>query len=95
MKLKNETKEKRWIFRCDDSAESTPKIEKIASSLGIDPIIAKLLYNRGYTDTLSAKKFIGMESEMLSNPFEMADMQKAVDRISSAVRSGEKNNRLR
>ena len=90
MKLKKETKEKRWIFRCDDSPESTSKIEKIAGSLGIDPIIARLLYNRGYTDTLSAKKFIGMESEMLSNPFEMADMQKAVDRIARAVKDGEK-----
>ncbi len=90
MKNKKETKEKRWIFRCDGSEESTEKIEKIASSLGIDPIIARLLYNRGYTDTLSAKKFIDMESEMLSNPFDMADMQKAVDRIARAVNDGEK-----
>ena len=90
MKYKKETKEKRWIFRCDGSDESVGKIEKIATSLGIDPIIARLLFNRGYTDAQSAKKFIGMESEMLSNPFDMADMQKAVDRIARAVNNGEK-----
>ncbi len=90
MKLKKETKEKRWIFRSDGSDESTLEIEKIASSLGINPIIAKLLYSRGYTDTESAKKFIKMESEMLLNPFDMMDMKKGVSRIMRAIEDGEK-----
>ena len=43
------------------------EIKKIAESLGINPIIAKLLYNRGYTDTASVKSFIYMEKELLCN----------------------------
>ena len=72
-KLK-ETKEKNWLLKSIDTTDSLAKIDEIANALGINPIIAKLLYNRGYTDVMSAKSFIYMESEMLSSPFDMKDM---------------------
>ncbi len=83
-------KEKKWVLKsCDDSI-SKNEIAKISTGLNVHPIVAKLLYNRGYTDLKSAKKFILMESEILANPFDMLDIDKGIDRIHSAIQKKEK-----
>lgn len=69
---------------------SDSAIVAISRALGINPIIANLLYSRGYTDAESAKKFLYMESEVLTDANQMADMRLAVDRIEKAIKSGEK-----
>ena len=83
-------KEKKWILKSVDKDNAEFMIDKISKSLNIHPIIARLLYNRGYTDVDLAKTFIAMESEMLCNPFEMKDIEKAVERIHYAVKNKEK-----
>ena len=90
MKKIKETKEKNWILKSEDTNDGLAKIQAIAEELGINPIIAKLLYNRGYTDVASAKSFIYMESEMLSNPFLMKDMELGIKRVASAIQNKEK-----
>ncbi len=90
MKNNNETKEKNWILKSVDSQENDAAAQEIAMSLGINPIVAKLLFNRGYTDAASAKAFIYMETETLPSPFEMRDIDKGIERIRRAVSSGEK-----
>ncbi len=90
MKKFKETKEKNWILKSPDTDESLIKVKEISDELGINPIIAKLLYSRGYTDVASAKSFIYMESEMLSNPFLMKDMELGIKRVMSAIENGEK-----
>ena len=89
MKKNIETKEKHWILKSEPTAASDAAIGEIAMSLGINPIVARLLFNRGYTDAASAKSFLYMESETLPNPFEMRDIDKGIERISRAVSSGE------
>ena len=78
-------KEKRWILKSVDTPDSVSAKERIARDLRINPIVAELLYTRGYTDPQSAKKFLYMESEMLSNPFEMMDMEKGIARVKEAI----------
>ena len=90
MKNLNETKEKNWILRSIDSPENDVAVHRIAMELGINPIVAKLLFNRGYTDAASAKAFIYMETETLPSPFEMKDIEKGIERLKKAVDSGEK-----
>ncbi len=85
-----ETKEKKWIIKSVTGDTEANAVSDIASSLGISPIIAKLLYNRGYCDAQAAKNFIYMESEMLCNPFDMADMEKGIARIKRAIDTHEK-----
>lgn len=85
-----EAKEKNWIIKSVDSPDSDRAISEIANDLGINKIVAKLLYNRGYTDKESAKSFIYMESEMLSNPFLLKDVELGIERIRAAVETGEK-----
>ena len=90
MKNQIESKEKNWILKSDDTPEALAAVQDIAMSLGINPIVAKLLFNRGYTDPASAKAFIYMESETLPSPFEMRDIDKGIERISRAISAGEK-----
>ncbi len=87
---KNKLKEKKWVLKSSVTDESRIKISEIASGLGINPIIASLLYSRGYRDSDSAKKFLYMESEILTDPFSIADMRVAVERIALAISRGEK-----
>lgn len=83
-------REKKWILKCTDGDEEKSAIYDIARELGINPIIAKLLYSRGYTDSLRAKKFIYMETETLCDPFSMKDMREGIERLHRAVKNGEK-----
>ena len=90
-KMSNITKkEKHWIVKATDDAKSNATVAKIASALKLHPIVAKLLYTRGYTDVKSARAFIKMESEILANPFEMKDMERGINRISAAIKNKEK-----
>ena len=89
LKIK-EKKEKNWLIKSIDSQEYERKTAEIASGLGIHPVVAKLLYNRGYTDVSSAKAFVYMESEMLLDPFRMKDLDKGIDGIHAAIMRGDK-----
>jgi len=90
MKNINENKEKNWIIRSDGSKTAEESIANIAFELGINPIVARLLYNRGYKDCKSAKSFMYMESEMLINPLLMRDMDVGVKRIADSIEKNEK-----
>ena len=83
-------KEKLWILNESCNGAAAHAIAKIARKLCIHPIIAKLLYNRGYTDESSARTFVRMESEMLCNPFQMKDMVRGIERIQKAIERKEK-----
>ncbi len=87
---KNKLKEKRWILKSLADARFSDEVGVIAEGLGINKIIAELLYIRGYRDVASAKKFLYMESEMLTDPFSFKDMELAVKRIKDAINSKEK-----
>ena len=84
------TKEKKWILKGSTDLSSRTAKEKIAKDLGINPIIADLLYTRGYTTPETAKNFLYMENEMLCNPFDMKDMDKAVERVKRAINMRER-----
>ncbi len=86
----NSTKEKRWILKDSNEESFSTKIAKIAGKLNIHPIVAKLLYNRGYKDESSIRSFIGMESEILCDPFKLKDIEKGIQRIRSAIIGKEK-----
>ncbi len=52
------------------------------------PVVASILYNRGYTDPTSAKAFLAGESP-LGDPFKMRGMAQAVSRIRTAIKKQE------
>lgn len=90
MQNTKEKKERNWVIHSGDSEELRVKTQEIAKSLGIDPIIARLLYTRGYEDPALAKSFMYMESEMLCDPFLLKDSEAGIARIKRAIDAGEK-----
>lgn len=83
-------KERQWTVKSVGDAEAASKIAQIAKELGINPIVATLLYNRGYCDAYHAERFLRMKNEMLCDPFTMRDMKAAVKRIEEAIERKEK-----
>jgi len=78
-------REKRWILKSADAPGLSRGADAIANALQIHPIVAKLLFSRGYKSPAEAKAFLAMESEMLCNPFDLKDMREAVRRVLSAI----------
>jgi single-stranded-DNA-specific exonuclease len=58
--------------------------------LGISPLTAKVLQNRGITDTDQARRFLFPSLSDLPDPGTMKDMERAVRRICRALREKEK-----
>lgn len=71
--------------------EHDEKIVKLLSdSLRINPLCAKLLINRGYTDIKEAKLFIQKADSFLHDPYLLKDVRKATARIRRALENDEK-----
>ena len=56
----------------------------------LSPLLAQLLVQRGIDSVQAAKRYMDPQLAELHDPFELHDMQKAVDRIQAAVANGEK-----
>ena len=57
----------------------------LALSLGLHPIVARLLCLRGLTDAEAAARFLNPSIEHLHDPFRLADMDRAIPRLERAV----------
>lgn len=76
----------KWEIKIQDGKTA----ERLCRSLGVSPICARLLINRGYTDAETAKAFMDKSDVFLYDPYLLADMKKAVARIKSALENDEK-----
>ncbi|MGM9624867.1 MAG: single-stranded-DNA-specific exonuclease RecJ, partial [Eubacteriales bacterium] len=65
-------------------------ITALCDTLGIDPLTAKLLYNRGYREPIGAGAFLRKETGVFHDPFLLHDMEKAVLRIRAACDNHER-----
>ena len=64
-------------------------VEQLSKELGITKVLARLLIMRHLHDTHDADAFLHPSSEQCLDPFLMADMDLAVERIWQALRQGE------
>ncbi len=64
--------------------------EKLQAELGVSPVIARLLVQRGINTFDEAKNFFRPDLANLHDPFLMKDMRKAVDRIDAALANNER-----
>ena len=78
-----------WTIQFDIKKDAE-KVAPLCRELGISPVTAVLLWNRGFTDLSSARAFLSADDSTLHDPFTMADMQRAVDRIERAIANKEK-----
>ena len=78
--------EKRWnILTADQS-----KTEPLQKALNIHPVICKILVQRDIVTYEQAKDFFRPQLNDLHDPWLMKDMDKAVERILSAIKKNEK-----
>lgn len=77
---------KRWNIL---TAEST-KVNQLHDSLKINPVLCKILVQRGIETFDQAKNFFRPQLDQLHSPWLMKDMDKAVTRILHAISSNEK-----
>jgi single-stranded-DNA-specific exonuclease len=76
----------RWdALACDEAAAT-----ELAAALGVAPIIARILCQRGLSDPELAGRFLNPSLEHLHDPMALADMGVAVDRIFTAIANKER-----
>jgi single-stranded-DNA-specific exonuclease len=78
--------QKRWVIARPEPAQS----ERLARALRLPVALAQLLLNRGYRDLESARKFLNPQLRQLRDPFELPDMERAVDRVRAAIAGGQR-----
>jgi single-stranded-DNA-specific exonuclease len=76
----------RWELQpCDDTAAA-----RLASALGVDATVARLLCLRGFADPEAASAFLNPSLGQLHDPMKLTDMDVAVRRILAARSRGER-----
>lgn len=72
------------IWRIDETDEAAER--RLAAAIGISPMVARLLLQRGIKEVEAARRFLYPETEQhYYDPFLLQDMDKAVARIEKAI----------
>ncbi|MGL6039009.1 MAG: single-stranded-DNA-specific exonuclease RecJ [Soonwooa sp.] len=77
----------KWIYKPEPDEDI---VDGLISSIGFGTLESKLLVLRGIDNYQSAREFFKPNGNDFHSPFLMADMQKAVERIATAIENGEK-----
>ncbi|HET7754218.1 MAG TPA: single-stranded-DNA-specific exonuclease RecJ [Anaeromyxobacteraceae bacterium] len=79
------TGRKRWVeVACDEGA-----VARLASTLDLHPLAARVLASRGFVDPAEAERFLSARLTDLPDPFSMRGMDAAVGRLALALTRGE------
>ena len=76
------------VWQVEESDE-TVSLE-LASALGLSPIVARILYNRGLHSVEEAERFLSCDLAELHDPYLLKDMDSAVKEIDRALISGDR-----
>ena len=79
--------QKRWVQNNDENGEL---VQHLATTLKIDPALARLLVQRGISDFGEARDFFRPSFNKLHDPFLLKDMDVAIERIEKALEKGER-----
>ena len=71
--------------RWESQACDEPAAARLAAAIGVPPVVARLLCQRGLDDPERASRFLNPSLDQLHDPMALADMKIAVDRILAAV----------
>ena len=74
----------KWNYQ-PPSQEQTEAAKALAKETGINPVLGKLLLERGITSAAEAKRFFRPQLSELHDPFLMKDMSIAVERLNQAM----------
>jgi single-stranded-DNA-specific exonuclease len=77
-----------YVWECAPHDEAASR--RLADALRVDPMVGRLLWQRGLTDPEAAHRFLHPSIDQLHDPALLADLPKAVDRLLAAVARGER-----
>ena len=82
----------RWVFPGAGLGDGATEraVRRLATELGIEPLAARVLVNRGLGEPAAAAAFLADGLAELPDPFLMKGMDLAVERLTRAVVGGEK-----
>ena len=69
----------------EDVPADEARVRETAAALGVPPVIARLLCQRGLGDPEAARTFLAPALSQLHDPFLLAGMREAVDRLLGAI----------
>lgn len=75
-----------WIIATADD----DSVQILASSLGMHPITARILINRGVTTKEAAREYLKPSISEIPNPLDIPQMSQAIERIARAIRDRER-----
>jgi single-stranded-DNA-specific exonuclease len=78
--------QKRWVLRSADQNQ----VKSLTDELKVQRTLCELMVNRGINEYDVAKKFFRPQLSDLHDPFLMKDMDRAVERINTAIQTNEK-----
>ena len=64
-------------------------VDRLAAQLGVDPVVATMLVRRGLATWDACRAFFNPDAGNLLDPFLFTAMERAVQRIATAIRAGE------
>ena len=70
---------------CDETA-----VQTLAAALDVSPVVARLLCHRGHGEPEAAHRFLHPQLSQLHDPYRLADMRPAVDRLCAALERKER-----
>ena len=77
---------KKWqIYQVNDE-----KVKELQEKYNINKLLSTILVNRGITEEKQIQKFLNPKRNDFYNPYEMPDMEIAVNRILQAIKNSEK-----
>lgn len=79
--------ERRWLYK---KIPPRDQIEQLSKLINVNSCLSTILLQRGINDFETAKKFFRPQLSDLHDPFLMRDMDKAVQRLKSAIDNQEK-----
>ncbi|MFT4031855.1 MAG: single-stranded-DNA-specific exonuclease RecJ [Siphonobacter sp.] len=83
--------EKRWTYhKLPQTTEEQSLVESLAQEINVNLSLATLLWQRKIATFTEAKAFFRPQLNQLHDPFLMKDMDRAVERLTKALQTGEK-----
>ncbi len=83
-------KPKLWKEKREYTDDIRRSEAEIAKALSLTPVLSRILALRGYDTPKAASSFLRMETELLCDPFLLADIEPAVSRIRAAIEANER-----